>query len=228
MKVTSLISRAPAPRRNMFAFRSVPVCSRRPVFLYFASEVIALGKLTGHNTVKMFKYTNITGVCEICESFKISLSSFFFFSTTYLRRCYADGVCLSFSFGGRIHCAYNVPTAPLCLGLWAVCGNSLAAWTHDFLARIADSRSTRPGTSNSSCLLFPKWSNDVEFGTDPHHESNLTLTFRHQASYIYRTGIQLLPRVGFSYIYSTNIINDFFKAFLAPSPFIPPQKSCIS
>jgi hypothetical protein len=43
--------------------------------------------------------------------------------TTYLRRCYADGVCLSFSFGGRIHCAYIVPAAPLCLGMWAVFGS---------------------------------------------------------------------------------------------------------
>jgi hypothetical protein len=46
-----------------------------------------------------------------------------FFLTTYLRQCYADGVCLSFSFGGRFHCACNVPAAPLCLGLWAVFGS---------------------------------------------------------------------------------------------------------
>lgn len=92
-------------------------------FPYFASEVITLGKFTGHNTVKMCRYINITGVCEICESFTISLSTSSFFFTTYLPRRNADGVCLPFSFGGRIHCAYNVPAATLCLGLWAVFGS---------------------------------------------------------------------------------------------------------
>jgi len=47
---------------------------RRGCVSYFACEVIALGEFTGHITVEMLKYINITGVCEICESFTISLS----------------------------------------------------------------------------------------------------------------------------------------------------------
>jgi hypothetical protein len=60
---------------------------------YFAPEVIALSKFAVHNTVKLFKYINITGVCEICESFTISLSSFFFSTCLLLRN--VDGVLCS-------------------------------------------------------------------------------------------------------------------------------------
>ena len=41
------------------------------------------------------------------------------------------------------------------------------------------------------------------------------LTFRHHASYIYRTDVPLLPRVHFLYIKSTNIFNYFFRLSLA-------------
>ena len=51
----------------------------------------------------------------------------------------------------------------------------------------------------------------------------MCLTFRHHASYIYRTDVPLLHRVHFLYIYSTNIFNDFCLDFLSPSLFIPPQ-----
>ena len=51
-----------------------------------------------------------------------------------------------------------------------------------------------------------------------------TLTFRYHASYIQdRRDVPLVPSVSFLYIQSTNIFNDLFLDFLAPSSFIPPQ-----